>query len=72
MRHPGFAELGVIDPDRFIPALLQAALGIGDSQATDRLDKVLSLIAWLEQFHRPAAEPWTTSRRPNWRCSAGG
>jgi asparagine synthase (glutamine-hydrolysing) len=58
-RHTSFGELGIVDPEKLIPALHQAALGIGDAQATDRLDKTLSLIAWFDQVvrRRPAGEP---------------
>jgi asparagine synthase (glutamine-hydrolysing) len=64
VRHAAFAELGIIDPEKLIPVLRQAALGIGDSQATDRLDKTLSLIAWFDQAlrPRPAGEPCVTLR----------
>ncbi|HZW33980.1 MAG TPA: asparagine synthase-related protein, partial [Isosphaeraceae bacterium] len=43
-------ELGIIDTRKLIPILHQAALGIGDTQATDRLDKTLALAAWIAQF----------------------
>jgi asparagine synthase (glutamine-hydrolysing) len=64
VRHPLFGELGIIDPEQFIPLLHQAAVGIGDSQATDRLDKTLALIAWFDQVvhHRPAGPAWVSLR----------
>jgi hypothetical protein len=43
-------ELGIIDTKTLIPILHQAALGLGDTQATDRLDKTLALTAWIAQF----------------------
>ncbi len=55
VRTSAIHELGVFDPERLIPALGQAALGIGDSQATDRLDKTLALTAWFDQFSRPSS-----------------
>jgi hypothetical protein len=61
-RDPAFAELGIMDPEKLLSALHQAALGIGDTQATDRLDKMLSLLAWFDQVvRRPSAgEPFET------------
>jgi hypothetical protein len=69
IRHADFLKLGIVDPERLLPVLHQAALGIGDAQATDRLDKTLSLIAWFDHIlrrgsiHEPfearqLEEPW--------------
>ena len=52
VRNEEFDQLGIINPTKLIPVLHQAALGIGDTQATDRLDKTLALAAWFNQIER--------------------
>jgi asparagine synthase (glutamine-hydrolysing) len=49
VRKSALADLGVIDPGLILNAMCEAALGKGDTQAQDRLDKTLSLIAWFGQ-----------------------
>lgn len=59
VRSAALAELGIVDAEKFVPLLHQAALGAGDAQATDRIDKVLSLAAWLDHLDkRGPGEPW--------------
>ena len=58
VRNPALADLGIVDAEKLIPVLHQAALGIGDAQATDRLDKTLTLSAWVDHMaRRRPAEP---------------
>lgn len=45
-------DLGLFDPEALVSATRQAALGIGDARATDRLTKALTLCAWLGQVSR--------------------
>jgi asparagine synthase (glutamine-hydrolysing) len=57
VRNSAIRDLGIVDPDELIPAMHKAALGIGDSQATDRLEKTLALIAWFDHIRerRPSS-----------------
>jgi asparagine synthase (glutamine-hydrolysing) len=58
LKAPAFLQLGIIDIDKVVPLLRQAALGIGDAQATDRLDKTLALAAWFDHIsHRGPRTP---------------
>lgn len=52
-------ELGLFEMDHLLPALRQAALGVGDVNACERLDKTLALVAWFDQVvqSRPHASP---------------
>jgi asparagine synthase (glutamine-hydrolysing) len=52
VRAPSSSELGIIDPEVLIPALHQAAMGIGDARANDRLMKALTLLAWFDHVSR--------------------
>jgi asparagine synthase (glutamine-hydrolysing) len=47
------ADMGVLDRPKLLEALRQAAVGIGDIIACDRLSKALALIAWADQALRP-------------------
>jgi asparagine synthase (glutamine-hydrolysing) len=64
------AELDLLDGEAFVEVLHQAAMGIGDVQACERVDKTLALIAWFDQAAgpRPPEEPAETQ---HWRGTAG-
>jgi len=49
LRESSINELRIFDPKIVVDAMRSAALGVGDAQATDRLDKILALIAWFDQ-----------------------
>ncbi len=51
-------QLGILDPRQLVPAMRQAALGVGDIRDCERLDKTLALIAWynLVEQRRPVEE----------------
>ena len=50
-------DIDAIDAGRLIPAMREASVGIGDTQATDRLDKTLTLIAWFDQAVQNRSSP---------------
>src|SRR5437870_4370007 len=59
VRQSAIRELGSVDSEKLIRILHQAAAGIGDAIACERLDKTLALIAWFDQSLRcrPAPRP---------------
>ncbi len=57
VRGSGLRDLGVLDADRLVSAMRDAALGVGDLRAREHIDKALALVAWFEQYRRgPAAD----------------
>jgi asparagine synthase (glutamine-hydrolysing) len=59
VRTSAIADLGILDPEQLLAAMQQAALGRGDVQAREQIDRTLALIAWLDQVmgssrHNPA------------------
>jgi asparagine synthase (glutamine-hydrolysing) len=42
-------ELDMIDAEKLVDVMRQAALGIGDLRARERMDKTLALVAWFDQ-----------------------
>jgi asparagine synthase (glutamine-hydrolysing) len=58
-RASGLCDLGLLDAAKLVEAMRQAALGVGDLNACERIDKTLALVAWFEkaQGPRPPAEP---------------
>ena len=50
IRTSAFSALPLIDVDAFCSALRQAAVGIGDALACDRLGQTLALAAWYERW----------------------
>jgi asparagine synthase (glutamine-hydrolysing) len=54
-------QLGLLDADKLIRVMRDAAMGVGDIRARERMDKTLALVAWFEAQvdNRPARGPWT-------------
>ena len=62
-----FFELGIIDRHQLIQVMQQHALGIGEVMSGGRINSVLSLIAWYDQFRRPVQD----NSRSDWTSLAG-
>ena len=54
VRRSKLAASGLIRADELARCLRLAAVGVGDVIATDRLGETLALVAWHEQWSRPA------------------
>jgi asparagine synthase (glutamine-hydrolysing) len=59
VRTSALPELGVLDAEQLVQAMRQAALGVGDLTACERIDKTLALVAWFAQARhtRQPVEP---------------
>jgi asparagine synthase (glutamine-hydrolysing) len=51
-------EMGLIDPDRLIDVMRQAALGVGDVIACDHMDRTLALVAWHNRLRSSLPNEW--------------
>lgn len=50
VRESSLIRSGLLEPEPLLAAMRQAALGIGDVRACERIDKTLALIAWAERL----------------------
>jgi asparagine synthase (glutamine-hydrolysing) len=64
VRGSSLGELGILDADRLLPVLAQAALGVGDVTACERLDRALALFAWFDRLTRGARPEHDFERQP--------
>jgi asparagine synthase (glutamine-hydrolysing) len=51
-------DMGLINLERLIDVMRQAALGVGDVVACEHMDKTLALIAWHEQLRSTRPSEW--------------
>ncbi len=52
VRESPIRELGIIDVEALAQVVREAALGVADIRAGERMDKTLALIAWFDQARR--------------------
>jgi asparagine synthase (glutamine-hydrolysing) len=63
-------DMGLIEPDRLIDAMRQAALGVGDVIACEHIDKTLALIAWHDQLRSSRPSEWPSLGQEFWETEA--